>query len=223
MDINTDNTEPSGAGVPAQSMSTIVITIIVVIALVAVVFLMMDGKRSETPVSGTTNTDVTSTTDDTTPTSYDTITPATNNAPTNTTSATNNTNASPAVVEAIHDEPTNDTATTNTVPATTDTTATSPTTEVVGIVREVTVTGNNFSFSPSEIRVKRGDTVRVLFKNANGTHDWRLEGYSIGTKVLSAGAQETVEFVADKTGTFEYFCSVGPHRAMGMVGNLIVE
>ena len=32
-----------------------------------------------------------------------------------------------------------------------------------------------------------------------------------------------VEFTVDKTGTFEYYCSVGQHRANGMVGNLIVE
>ena len=32
-----------------------------------------------------------------------------------------------------------------------------------------------------------------------------------------------VEFVASIAGTFEYYCSVGEHRAKGMKGNLIVE
>jgi plastocyanin len=29
--------------------------------------------------------------------------------------------------------------------------------------------------------------------------------------------------VADKKGTFEYYCSVGQHRALGMKGKLVVE
>jgi uncharacterized cupredoxin-like copper-binding protein len=32
-----------------------------------------------------------------------------------------------------------------------------------------------------------------------------------------------VQFVADKTGTFEFYCSVGNHRQMGMVGTLVVQ
>lgn len=33
----------------------------------------------------------------------------------------------------------------------------------------------------------------------------------------------SVTFVADETGTFEYYCSVGNHRGQGMIGKLIVE
>lgn len=89
--------------------------------------------------------------------------------------------------------------------------------------KSFTVTGSNFAFSQKEMRVKKGDTVRVTFTNTAGTHDWKLEGYNVGTKVLSQGASETVTFTADKTGSFTYYCSVGSHRAMGMVGTLIVE
>jgi len=32
-----------------------------------------------------------------------------------------------------------------------------------------------------------------------------------------------VEFTADTPGEFEYYCSVGQHRANGQVGKLIVE
>lgn len=86
-----------------------------------------------------------------------------------------------------------------------------------------TVTGSNFSFSANEIRVKKSDVVRVTFKNAEGVHDWRLDEFGAATKKLQAGTEETVKFVADKVGTFEYYCSVGKHREMGMKGNLIVE
>jgi nitrite reductase (NO-forming) len=40
---------------------------------------------------------------------------------------------------------------------------------------------------------------------------------------VNGGETTSVEFVADKTGTFEYYCSVGAHRAMGMTGSLVVE
>ena len=33
----------------------------------------------------------------------------------------------------------------------------------------------------------------------------------------------TAEFTADKVGSFEYYCSVGSHRSMGMKGVLKVE
>lgn len=90
-------------------------------------------------------------------------------------------------------------------------------------VKEFTVTGSNFKFSPTEMKVKQGDTVRVIFKNSGGAHDWKLDEFNAATKMLQSGQEETIEFVANKTGTFEYYCSVGTHRQMGMKGNLIVE
>lgn len=92
------------------------------------------------------------------------------------------------------------------------------------VVREFTVNGDNFSFSPTTMTVKKGDTVRVTFRNSTGTHDWVLDEFpGARTNVLGAGAEETIEFVADKAGTFEYYCSVGKHREMGMKGTLTVE
>lgn len=90
-------------------------------------------------------------------------------------------------------------------------------------VKEFEVTGVPFSFSVKEMRVKQGDTVRVTFTNGEGMHDWVLDEFDVRTEVLEAGASETVEFVADAAGEFEYYCSVGNHRAQGMVGKLIVE
>ena len=42
------------------------------------------------------------------------------------------------------------------------------------------------------------------------------------TKVIKTGETDTVEFIVDKAGTFEFYCSVGEHRNMGMVGALTV-
>lgn len=90
-------------------------------------------------------------------------------------------------------------------------------------VKEFTVNGDNFTFDVKEMKVKKGDTVRVTFNNTEGFHDWVLDEFDVATKQLQAGGTETVEFVADQTGEFEYYCSVGTHRQMGMKGTLIVE
>lgn len=90
-------------------------------------------------------------------------------------------------------------------------------------VKEFTVTGSNFSFDPKEITVKKGDTVRITFKNADGMHDFKIDEFNVATKVLQGGTEETVEFTADKVGAFEYYCSVGKHRQMGMKGTLTVK
>lgn len=90
-------------------------------------------------------------------------------------------------------------------------------------VKEVMVEGSPFKFVPTEIKVKKGQTVKVIFKNVAGMHDFVVDEFKARTKVIKASETDTIQFVADKAGTFEYYCSVGNHRAMGMKGNLIVE
>ena len=90
-------------------------------------------------------------------------------------------------------------------------------------VKEFTVTASNFAFAPKTLSVNKGDTVRITFKNSGGNHDWVIDEFNARTKVLSAGQSETIEFVANESGSFEYYCSVGTHRQMGMVGTLLVQ
>ena len=85
------------------------------------------------------------------------------------------------------------------------------------------ITGENFAFNPSEMRVKEGDTVVVRFRSTDGFHDWVVDEFDARTARVNTGGTTQVTFVADKKGTFEYYCSVGNHRERGMVGTLIVE
>jgi plastocyanin len=94
---------------------------------------------------------------------------------------------------------------------------------MTGEVKTFTVSGSNFSFSPKEIKVKKEDKVKIMFKNTGGTHNWVLDEFSAKTAEIEDGESAEVTFTADKSGTFEFYCSVGSHRAMGMKGNLIVE
>src|SRR5688500_6116935 len=68
-------------------------------------------------------------------------------------------------------------------------------------VKEFTVTSKGLNFDPKEIRVKVGDRVKVTYKNTMGQHDWVLDEFNAKTKLLAAGAEETVEFVAHKKGS----------------------
>jgi len=92
-----------------------------------------------------------------------------------------------------------------------------------GQTREFTISGKPFEFSQKEITVNRGDTVKINFRSENGMHDFVVDEFGAKTDTLQTGQSDTITFVADKTGTFEYYCSVGNHRAMGMKGNLIVK
>lgn len=115
-----------------------------------------------------------------------------------------------------------DTATTTQIGTGTSSDATAAPVSTTANVREFTVDGNNYSFSPNTMTVKKGDTVRVTFKNVGGMHDWVLDEFNARTPRISSDKTAVVEFVADKVGTFEYYCSVGNHRAMGMKGTLTV-
>ncbi len=92
-----------------------------------------------------------------------------------------------------------------------------------GEVKEFTVSADNFSFKPSTITVKKGDKVKITFVNSEGFHDWVVDEFGAATKQTQAPTTEVIEFTADKTGSFEYYCSVGSHRDMGMVGTLVVK
>lgn len=92
-----------------------------------------------------------------------------------------------------------------------------------GAVKNFTVDASNFKFSPTTMTVKQGDTVRITLKNGQGSHDLKIDGYNVQTKIITTGQEDIIEFVADKTGTFTYYCTVGSHRAMGMEGTLTVE
>jgi len=87
-----------------------------------------------------------------------------------------------------------------------------------------------------EIRVNRGDKVRVIFKNKtelnhtihwHGLHvPWRMDGVPYVTQMPVMPGQEFVyEFVAEPYGTHFYHCHWGTllHMQSGMYGSFIVE
>lgn len=96
-------------------------------------------------------------------------------------------------------------------------------TSLNGPVKEFTVKGINYSFSPSTITVNKGDVVKVNFIDEDGTHNLIIDGYNIGTQTVRGGGQDSFQFVANKTGAFNFYCGVAGHRELGMQGTLIVN
>ena len=90
-------------------------------------------------------------------------------------------------------------------------------------VKEFTVEAVPYSFSLSTMEVNKGDTVKITVKNTKGTHDLKIDEFNVSTRTLQAGEEQTITFVADKAGSFQYYCSVGNHRAQGMWGTLTVK
>ena len=124
----------------------------------------------------------------------------------------------------------NDTDTTinsNSGPINTNTTGTSGTNIGASVGSQkvsFTVNAGNFYFRPNVLRVKQGDTVELTVKNDGGVHDLKIDEFNTSTATLTkTGEMQTITFVADKKGSFEYYCSIGQHRQNGMKGTLIVE
>jgi len=94
--------------------------------------------------------------------------------------------------------------------------------QVTSQTREFTVNGHAYGFSPSTIEVNKGDNVKITFISDDILHDLVIDGYNVGTDVVSSGDSYTIQFIADRSGTFTFYCSVDGHSDAGMVGKLIV-
>lgn len=90
-------------------------------------------------------------------------------------------------------------------------------------VHEVRMTAKKYTFTPDTITVRQGERVRLVITAIDREHGFELAGYHIDQK-LPKGVPTTVEFTADKAGTFNFkcsvFCGLG-HRHMR--GKLVVE
>ena len=91
-------------------------------------------------------------------------------------------------------------------------------------VKTFEIDASNFKFSLSEIRVNRGDRVRIVLNNTGGIHNWVIDEFNAKTKQIEGPATDTVEFTADKKGEYPFYCSVicgQGHKEM--TGKLVIE
>ncbi|NQV91579.1 cupredoxin domain-containing protein [Candidatus Woesearchaeota archaeon] len=91
-----------------------------------------------------------------------------------------------------------------------------------GVV-EVSMIAKKWEFIPAEIKVKKGDKVKLTISSEDVDHGIALAAFDINVK-FKPGETKTVEFVADKVGTYTFSCNVFCGEGHGgMKGKLIVE
>ncbi len=91
-----------------------------------------------------------------------------------------------------------------------------------GDVKVFTLEGGSFYYKPNMIEVKKGDKVKVVINSVSMMHDFVIDELDVKSEMAKSGSSTTVEFTASKVGRFEFYCSVGQHRAQGMVGTFVV-
>jgi cytochrome c oxidase subunit 2 len=90
-------------------------------------------------------------------------------------------------------------------------------------VHEIRMTAKKYEFSPSSIHVKKGEHVKLLITAVDHDHGFKLAAFDI-QQDLKEGETSTIEFTADKAGTFRFACShVCGFGHRGMKAELVVE
>lgn len=84
-------------------------------------------------------------------------------------------------------------------------------------VKEFQVKAFRFGYSPDVIEVNKGDKVKIIIDNTDTLHGIRIP--DLGIK-----GNEVLEFTADKTGEFVWYCTnMCGNGHMQMQGKLIVK
>jgi len=74
-------------------------------------------------------------------------------------------------------------------------------------------------FSLKEIKVNKGDIVRIKITNIKGNHNFVIDEYGIN-EITPLDKEVVIEFTANKVGEFIYYCSIPGHRQKGQFGTL---
>lgn len=92
-------------------------------------------------------------------------------------------------------------------------------------VKEINMTAFQFGFDPNTITVNKGDKVIIHLINKDLPHGLNLDEFDVHIAPAPKGEVRTVEFIADKVGTFFYFCN-NPYCGEGhnrQIGKFIVK
>jgi len=95
--------------------------------------------------------------------------------------------------------------------------------EVAPVVKSFNITAKKFEFTPSSITVNEGDIVRITISSSDVSHGFSIPQFGV-SKIIPAGGTVTVEFTADKKGSYKFFCIVFCGSGHGsMRGTLVVQ
>jgi len=66
---------------------------------------------------------------------------------------------------------------------------------------------SRFRFEPETVEVTEGERVRLILRSTDTEHGFSARKLNLKVAVPKTGEPVTVEFVADKAGTYEFKCS----------------
>ncbi|HEY2434844.1 MAG TPA: cupredoxin domain-containing protein [Vicinamibacterales bacterium] len=93
-----------------------------------------------------------------------------------------------------------------------------------GQVREFTIVGDQYAFSPAVLQVNRNDVVKITFSARDIPHSLTIDGPYRISKRAGAGQTVTFEFRADQPGQFPFYCNLTQDpKCKEMKGNLTVR
>ena len=90
-------------------------------------------------------------------------------------------------------------------------------------VRVIQMRAFQFGFDPNPVIVNEGEQVKLVVTSTDVTHGISIAEFGVNVQ-LFPGRPSIIDFTADKTGTFIFYCSVpcgAGHRSMR--GRLIVK
>jgi heme/copper-type cytochrome/quinol oxidase subunit 2 len=89
--------------------------------------------------------------------------------------------------------------------------------------REITVTARNYRFAPSRIEVAQDDLVKIRVQSEDVAYSLTIDEYRVSRRV-PAGGSTTLEFRADRAGTFAFYSNLtNDARHAEMRGELVVR
>jgi|SRR3989344_2825243 len=94
---------------------------------------------------------------------------------------------------------------------------------LTGYTKEFTIVASQFKFEPNKIEVNKGDKVKITSYSNDVPHGLALPEFEVYL-YLEKNAPKTIEFIADKSGKFQYFCNTFCGDAhSSMKGELVVN
>ena len=87
---------------------------------------------------------------------------------------------------------------------------------------EFAVSARRYAFDPPRLEVHSGDLVKVTLRSRDIPHSFVIDAYRIARRV-DAGGTVTFEFLADRAGTFTFYCNLTMEDGCrDMKGELVV-
>lgn len=153
-------------------------------------------------------------------------TAATNTAKSNTNSTTTNKNTNTATVNTNTTTTDSNTDAAGTFEANSNEANTNdtPTLDAAeSTVKEFDVVARQFEFVPGTITVNTGDTVKLNVTSEDVPHGISISAFGV-SQSFDSNSTKTIEFVADKAGTYPIVCSVACGAGhSSMKGTLVVQ